>query len=392
MTEHSPSDPIDQEDEDLEPDSQLEHAQRDLAALAADVQRLAEQEVAASELERRSLGSPEAATAARQQMQRIKAELDVRETALRQAEQQAHEALERQQRQVRDVIARQRDAVEVALAPVRKMMARLEEGLETMSLYLGRGEQIITVIEGPPSDALEPIVLRQMVLAMDEESGLFAEDEGMSVEDVDAFDDWLRADRAHVEQIVPERKGVVAMVARWTPRRERDVAREPEDQLTHFIIRNGDAVYRTSVQFQAGDALIPRADEFIRYFFTERWNSKTHEHERVALKPGSDAYERAMERSDARSRHYLRIGLILQGLVDRTEIFYPLHPAGVNMLSDPAERSERVRIITDAEGGLESGLQSFTEWQAQTNAQLRPGIRAVGAFKSFRVPELVRRR
>jgi hypothetical protein len=50
------------------------------------------------------------------------------------------------------------------------------------------------------------------------------------------------------------------------------------------------------------------------------------------------------------------------------------------MLSDPHERSEKVRIITDAEGGLESGEQSFGEWREQANAQLRVGMRIVGAF------------
>jgi hypothetical protein len=365
-----------------DPAAELERAERDLAELAAEVSELAGQEERAGELQRRAFSSPEQAAQARSEIERIRGELAVRQEHMQRAERRANRALERQQQEVRDMIARQRAAVERALAPVRKMAARLEEGLETMSLYLGRGEQIITVRDGTPAGELEPIVLRQMVLAMDEESGLFAETEGMTVEDVDAFDEWLCADSAHVDQIVPDRKSVVAMVARWTRRRERDLARDPEDQLTHFIIRNGDAVYRSSVQFAAGDVLIPKADEFVRYFYTERWNPETHEDERVALKPGSEAYEQAMERSDARGRHYLRIGLILQGLVDRTEIFHPLHPAGVNMLSDPAKRSDRVRIITDAEGGLESGLQSFRDWQAEVNADLRPGVRVVGAFDS----------
>ena len=362
--------------------TELEHAQAELARLTAEASALAEEVTSTQALERRGSASPEAAAAARTKLDQIRAQLTAKQQAMEAAERKARQAIETQQRMLRDAVARQREAMETALAPVRKLVARLEEGIETMSLYLGIGEQIITVKAGAPADALEPIVLRQMVLAMDEESGLFAEREGMSVEDVDSFDDWLRADPAHVQQVVPERKGIVAMVARWTPRRERDFTREPEDQLTHLIIRNGEAVYRISVEFHAGDALLPRADEFIRYFFTKRWNHETGEQERVAITPGSREYEQALERSDARSRHYLRIGLILQGLVDRTEILHPLHPAGVNMLSDPAERSERVRIVLDAEGGLESGEQSFRGWQAEVNAQLRPGMRIVGAFNS----------
>jgi hypothetical protein len=362
--------------------SALEDAQAELARLTAEASALAEEVTGTQSLERRRSSSPEAATEARVKLDHIRAQLAAKQQEMEAAERRARQAIELQQQALRDAVARQRQAMEGALAPVRKLVARLEEGIGTMSLYLGIGEQIITVCDGAHAEALEPIVLRQMVLAMDEESGLFAEEEGMSVEDVDSFDDWLRADPAHVEQIVPDRKGVVAMVARWTRRSERDFMREPEDQLTHLLIRNGEAVYRISVEFHAGDALLPRADEFIGYFFTEHWNHHAHEFERVAITPGTREYEQAMERSDARSRHYLRIGLILQGLVDRTEIFHPLHPAGVNMLSDPAERSERVRIILDAEGGLESGLQTFSEWQAEVNAQLRPGVRIVGAFNT----------
>jgi hypothetical protein len=156
--------------------------------------------------------------------------------------------------------------------------------------------------------------------------------------------------------------------------------RDQDDTLTHLISRNGEALFRTSVRFSAGEVLIPRASEFVEFFYRDEYDWEAKQTRRVALSPGTSAYQRALEESDARGRHYLRIGLILQGLVDRTEIFAPLHPAGVNMLTDPHEHSSKVRIITDAEGGLDSGEQTFQQWREELNAQLRVGMRIVGAF------------
>ena len=298
---------------------------------------------------------------------------------MQQAHDRMQDEIDRQTDALRDVAHRQRAALDAVLEPIGELVARLEEGLETLSLYIGRGEQIFTIRDGDRADALEPIVIRQMVLAMDEETGLLAESEGINADSVQEFDRWLLASEAHVEQIVPERRCVVAMVPRFTPRQRGDM-RDHDDTLTHLIIRNGEALFRTSVRFSAGDVLIPRASEFVQFFYRDQFDWEAKETRRVALAPGTPGYQRALEQSDARSRHYLRIGLILQGLVDRTEIFAPIHPAGVNMLTDPHEHSSKVRIITDAEGGLDSGEQTFQQWREAVNAQLRVGMRVVGGF------------
>lgn len=54
---------------------------------------------------------------------------------------------------------------------------------------------------------------------MDEESAIAAEDGGIDVAGIEAFDAWLTSDPAHLAQALPEERGVLAIMAR---RKERD--------------------------------------------------------------------------------------------------------------------------------------------------------------------------
>lgn len=359
--------------------------EQDLDKLTSELQQLAEAEIRHTEVLRSDLPiSREGIQRAEAEARNIKKRVEAKRAEITKIHDEIKAELEAREQQLRQQMAQVRSAVSTAMEPIEKVMKNLNEGLTSMGLYLGRGEQIFTIRDGQRADALTPIVLRQMVLAMDEETGIFAEDGGIDAARVEEFDQWLLEDERHVQQIVPEEKCIVALVPRWRERSEdrRGPMGNPEDRLTHFLIRNGECLFRTSVEFEAGERLIPAPDEFIQFFRRKRY---FHDDEpEGAMKPGSQEYNEAMENSDVRSRHYLRIGLILQGLVDRTEIFHPLHPAGINFLVDPSIKhdAEKVRVILDGEGGLESGLQTFDEWRESTNEQLRVGMRIVGAFNT----------
>jgi hypothetical protein len=348
--------------------SELDAASASATTLALEQNRLA--------LER--VDSALDAEAMRMEMQQVQKKVE-----------RAHADVERAASRVKRELDRQMAQMRGDLEARKKRLALMQEGIETLGLYLSAAEGVIVVRDGERADALEPIIIRQMVLTMDEESGLFAEEDGMTAADIEAFDKWLLADPSHVDQVVPEQKCVVALVARWREREHGNpFTHESEDKVTHFLIRNGEALFRTTVNdFHAGEVLIPRGDEFINYFRQKKFNYTTHENEVITIRPGTREYALAMERSDARSRHFLRIGLVLQGLVDvpqqrpdLPDVFAPLHPAGINMLTDPSEHSEKCRIITDAEGGLESGEDTFLQWQKKINEALRPGMRIIGAF------------
>lgn len=367
------------EDGDTTDDVEMARAQRELDAATRRASELGHQQ---KQLALERVGGSLDAEQVRTEMQQVERDLKRANADVERAADRVKREIDRRMQQMRADLETRMATVNAALAPVKKRLELMAEGIETLGLYLSVAQGVVMIRDGERASELEPIVIRQMVLAMDEETGLFAERDGMTAEDVDSFDRWLLADPAHVEQIVPEQKCVVALVARWRERQSGNPwSLDKEDRVTHFLIRNGEALSRTTVSdFTAGSVLVPRADEFIDFFRKKRFNWETREDEPVVLRPGTSEYAEAMEASDKRSRHFLRIGLILQGLVDNSDVFAPLHPAGINMLTDPSERSEKVRIITDAEGGLTSGELTFAEWQDKLNANLRPGMRIIGAF------------
>src|SRR5665648_239944 len=206
------------------------------------------------------------------------------------------------------------------LEPLMAQVQLLNEGIWTINLYLGRDEEIHTLTEGPPAPAGTPIHVRQQVLAMDEETAINAEDGGMDVRSIEQFDQWVTADPAHLHQVLPETRGVVAIMPR---RKDRDygdawanVKLNEANKQTWWLIRNGANLYRMLTDFQVGARLVPGRNEFTS-IFVDRWTKEP-------LQPGTDAWMKAEKAAGQRERHFMRIALILQGLVDRTAVFHPL--------------------------------------------------------------------
>lgn len=276
------------------------------------------------------------------------------------------------------------------LAPLEKFVARLQEGIWMVNLYLGRDEEIVTLYDGEPADADEMITVRQLVLAMDEESAVHADEGGIDATSIEEFDKWLLADFAHVEQIAPEQKCVVALRPRFRDKDYGDAwknaAVHEANQQTYFLIRNGGRIYRTWTEFNVGDRLVPTADEFSSFFYQDEFGrtpsrdrSFLSSKHRIPITPGTPAWERAEEAADARQRHYMRVALILQGLVDRTTVFHPLPESGVSFM-DFEQNGRSWRFLMDAEMALTTGRQPFYEWLREKNSNLQVGMRIVGRF------------
>jgi hypothetical protein len=272
----------------------------------------------------------------------------------------------------------QMDLLSDTLEPMQALVKRIEEAIWTVNLYLGRDEQIVVLRKGEPCPADEPISVRQMVLAMDQESALFPEQEGIGHEDVTAFDKWLMEDERHLDQVAPERKGVVALVPRFTGRDDR--RRSKEDEQTYFLIRNGENVYRIWTEFNVEDRLVPTSDEFTDCFQKKEWSWDHKRNMTIPVTPGTRAWEQAEQAASEKQRHYMRVALILQGLVDRTTVFHPLPEAGLSFLDREDHTRGKVRFITDMEHALTTGRESFQDWQKRLNAQLRVGMRIIGSF------------
>jgi hypothetical protein len=298
---------------------------------------------------------------------------------LEQAQQAAKDELDAARRRLEDEFARKRADLERQMAPLRAELAKITEIAWTLDLYLGRDEEVTLLRDGRPAAAGEPITIRQMVLAADEESLLFAEAGGIDYRRMDAFIGWVAADPAHMERIIPDAKGVVVVV----PSRQRrdygdpvhNAAAEEANRRAHWLLRNGERLYLlvTDPELVVGDRLLPARDEFTS-LFTERDHLAG---ERTPLVPGSDAWLRAEQRAGELRRHYMRKMLVLQGIVDRSVVWQPLPVPGLNLLSVAAQDAGHVRLVNEIDMALADGRPRFRQWQQAMNRRLRPGMRVV---------------
>lgn len=276
---------------------------------------------------------------------------------------------------------------ESKMESLQGMVKFAEEAIWTINLYLGRDEKIVRLRKGKPAPAEELIHIRQLTLYMDEECAIAAESGGIDVTTISEFDAWLLANPAHVGQVIPEPRGVVAI----KPRRSRKTYEgidamtamqlDRENARTYWLFRNGENLYRVETNLAVDGNIIPHADEFMAIFESREMDWKTRDYVTRTLRPGTVAYADAMEKAGSRQRHYMRILLFLQGVLDRTPIFRPMRTEHVNIL-DERENASHICYVRDGEPGrlLTDGWGTFTEWQRELNGKLTVGNRIIATF------------
>ncbi|MFI6340737.1 hypothetical protein [Streptomyces sp. NPDC050535] len=368
MTDHVPAPR--QTGPDPEPAAEITQLTAELAHLSSEAQRL----TAAAE----PAGEPGTALvqAAGQQAVEAKASM-VRQLARLQ---HLQDDIDRRRKRLRDLMEAQMRAAHRMLQPLKAQAARMQEGIEAITLYLGIEEGIETLRDGEPAEADTPVVLRQMVLSADQECMVAAESGGLDVEGLDDFFAWLLADDRHLAQVLPEPKGIVALVPSRTERHYGadpwfNAAMKKANATTFFLVRNGDRLYAVFNELKLQGRLFPAADEFASLF---------RDHQGRPLEPGSHQWEKAEETADATRRQYMKVGLLLQGLADRTTILHPHPEQGLNLLDQNAIDAGRVVLVPDAEDAyaLGDGSERFTNWHKRVNAQLRTGMRIIVASRS----------
>lgn len=280
-------------------------------------------------------------------------------------------------------------ATRALLKPIQEHVKKLHEVVWTLELYAGSREEIHQLMSGAPAPDTEPLVIRQGVLSMAEESAVMLDEKGMDSESIDRFDAWLRAKPERLDLFLPERKGVVAFVARWDGKDYGNPlvtnAVRDANTYTHFVIRNGENVYRVSADFKSGRTLVPSHAEFMELFFGEQWVDGNRV--KVPLRPGSREFLDAEKKAGDLQRHYYRVALILQGLIDRTAVFQPLpeDQDGVQrvVLTTEADYAAgRVRVLEDVSMALADPRETFSEFLLRVNSDMEVGRRVIGDFSS----------
>lgn len=273
--------------------------------------------------------------------------------------------------------------IEAAAAPVKAELNRLTEVGKTIDLYLGRDEDVALLRGGKPAPADTPLVIRSTVLYADEESLARIDSDGVDFRSMGDFLDWLVAAPENLDRVAPDQRCIVVVKPSRQGRDYGDAwmnaTAMAENERPHWIIRNGERVYLlvTGVELNTGARIVPRVDEFTA-MFTDRG---------VLLEPGSAAWVRAESLADAKRRHFMRLMLVIQGLVDRSACLLPQPDGGLNVMSLAAQDSGRVILLDEEAKALGDSRPPFARWQAALNAQLRKGLRVVvatsgRAFKS----------
>ncbi len=252
----------------------------------------------------------------------------------------------------------------------KEQLDKVSRVVDIIELYLGISEEIVQIAEGEPAPESEPVSIRQLVLHMDEEAAdLYtgATSEGVHTDDIDfqnieLFDDWARK---HYALLIPEEKGVVVCRPRRTAKDYQlgddpmaamiSAAMNNENFRTYYLLRNGKSLYRiSSDKIHVYPVLFPSETEFKEISTPEEDGEFTKEQQ-------------------AKTMGYQRNVLMLQGLIDRTNVFKPM-PAGL-VLMNPETYEGRVRFIRDAESLLSDGKPEFWTWLKSINAKTKRGDR-----------------
>jgi|GEM_PF-1766775 len=267
---------------------------------------------------------------------------------------------------MRRIIKARTEALRDMVSGMEARLTLLHKILGIFELYLGTREQITQIADGAPAPAEEKLYLFQEVLCMDEECGdpryrPETGQPGIDFGSVEAFDAWLLADPAHLEQVLPVKKGIRAL---RPSRQERTYVENPianawinaNNGKTYLLCRNGDKLYRVWTDIVIGDRLFPSQAEADGTFDLSRHD---------------------FEAARSQQMYYQRHGAIVQGLLDRTPIFQPLpHPLNV---FDAATYGEVLALVYDTDPALYTGQEYYPAWRERLNAGIRVGSRIVVA-------------
>lgn len=271
--------------------------------------------------------------------------------------------MEKQRRMMQDLRHELNDKLEV----FKKQIKRIMRVITTIELYLGIDEEIVQIQEGEKAPVNTPITFRQRILYMDEEVAN-TEHGGLDYMDIDKFDGWLMEGQNY-KNLLPEPKGIIV----FNPRRkdkhyDDDALRNRQMNVpnydTYMLIRNGDCLYRIYTdKITIYPRLFPQKNELMDLL------KKVKETESYFSKKDAE------EKVEDMTYQYKTRAILLQGLIDRTEILHPL-PKKVSIFK--MEEAEGLfNFVYDDEVALPDGRLRFWEWVAENNLKIEHGSRVI---------------
>ncbi len=258
-----------------------------------------------------------------------------------------------------------RQKLEGVLIAFKKQIKRIMRVIATIELYLGIDEEIVQIQEGEKAPIDTPITFRQRVLYMDEEIAN-TDDGGFDFRDVSKFDGWL-LENGNYKKLFPELKGMLIFRPRRNDKYYSDDSKENREinelnKETYLFIRNGDCLYRIyTKKIMIYPRLFPQRTELMDLLN----EIKKAEYER--------AKDEAKDKVETLTDQYQKRAVLMQGLIDRTDILHPL-PKEVSIFK-MEEAEGMFNFIYDDDMALPDGKLSFWEWHRMINKKIQRGSR-----------------
>jgi len=285
----------------------------------------------------------------------------------------------------------------VKLKQAKKALEVVEDRIFTVELYCGLQETVHQIKDGEPAPIDTPIHLRQQLLYMDEECLFDYADGGMDFKKLEQFDEWV-VKPANLERILPEPKGIVA----FRVRREKKAYCEAKslaqawiqmrwnkaNMETYLLIRNGERVYRIATAINFSPRLIPFENEIGEPQFKKvhrRYNWKNREDDEWTedITPDHVEYDDSVDEVEKKLKHYNRMIILIQGLLDRSRVFMP--HSGIKLTRDD-HMGKWLVCVRDEEKGLPANRVTWKEYRDQLNKSLRKGKMVFSKWRDTTIP------
>lgn len=255
--------------------------------------------------------------------------------------------------------------MESAVGIFQKQIQEIMKVIQYIELYYGINEELFQITKGENAPLEEPISVRQMILYMDEEvaiSDIYGHvKEGFDFNNVDDFNNWL-LDPENRDRIIPEKRAVVVLKPRRHDKNYRDnfsnATLNPYNKTTYLLIRNGDNLYciNSDNLFIYGQ-VFPNKSEIEKLMFDLNNSNSSYDKQNT---------ENKIESLTDRGKTF---ALIVQGLVDRSDVFKPIQP-GTNIFKENV-----LNFIYDQENIISDGRLSWKEYHKEINSSIKRGSR-----------------
>lgn len=253
------------------------------------------------------------------------------------------------------------DKLNSVIVKYKAKMEKIMKVITIIELYTGVDEELFQITSGEPSSE-EGLVIRQLVLYMDEEVGDW-KNGGWDFQKMHEFDEWL-TNPTHRDQVIPEQKSIVFFKPRRKPKRySNDYYHNQEmniwNRQTYVLIRNGDNLYRVFTEnLHVPELVFPKREE-LKKLLDKINNPNTEDRNK----------EYEIDKFETLNYNATRIAALINGLCHRTSIF----PGNNHDMFKMDETN--IRVIYDGEPSLTDGHESFDDFLKRVNSLVTDGSR-----------------